>query len=137
MPKSFFMTSYLLVRLVYGRQAQKAKLGQQKLYVGQTNRWEPLGQLPAAAGVAVRTADVPTTAASTIINAKTFLRMHISPREIGVIVAFGAPDLNDRHDGGASGPTCLPCYSTLRVGIPQISFTRRGPASSASAKAAD
>ena len=30
-PKSFFMTSSVLVRLVYGRQAQKALLGQQKL----------------------------------------------------------------------------------------------------------
>lgn len=77
-----------------------AKFGQQKLWVGHTTRWEPLGQLLAAAGVELEMAVVPATAASTMTKPRSFLRMTSSPRESEVVVALGAPDFDDCHEGG-------------------------------------
>jgi hypothetical protein len=73
--------------------------GQQKLYVEQVTRWEFLGHF-VDAGVAVRAAAAPTTTASTMATFRIFLRMLQSPRESRVTVAFGAPDLDERHADG-------------------------------------
>jgi hypothetical protein len=114
-PKSLFMTSSLLGSVVYGRQSQMAKLGQQKLYVGQMTRCDFLGQLLASAGVEVTTAVVPTTAASTIMKMRSFLRIDNSPRELEVVVASGAPGFDDRHEGGR--PAQPPSHHTPAVGV--------------------
>jgi len=76
-PKSLFMTSSLVGVLVYGKQTQSALLGQHQLPVGHVIKCEPRGQLLASAGVAVRTAIDPTTAATTITKLKSFLRMAV------------------------------------------------------------
>lgn len=72
------VSSGRLGSLVYGRQSQMAKSGQQKLEVGQWTRWEPLGQFLASAGVADKTAAVPATAATTITKQKSFLAWRFS-----------------------------------------------------------
>ena len=99
-PKSLSVTSCRRGLLDYGRQAQKAKLGQQKLYVGQTNRWEPLGQVFASAGVAVRMAEVPAAAARMNTKMMNLFRMDSPQWEIGVGAALGTPDLCECHEGG-------------------------------------
>jgi hypothetical protein len=88
-PNSFFMAATLTLGSY--RQTQSALFGQQKLPVGQTTRCEFFGQLLAAAGVAASTAQIPTTAANTIPKLNTFFLIEMSPREQGVIAAFGAP----------------------------------------------
>ena len=90
-------------------------MGQQKLYVGQTIRCEFFGQDLAAAGVAVRSAAVPTAAAKTIPRNKLFLRMVGSPRELEGIVASGAPDRPGGHEEERNRPRLNPILTAPRL----------------------
>src|SRR5262245_4408085 len=98
--------------------------GQQILVRGQMTRCEPFGQDLAAAGVADRSAAVPTAATKTIPSIKVFLRMPGTPRELASFVASAAPDETDGPERGGTDPQ--PHQRSPARGAPTSKFVSRG-----------